>query len=74
MPTTNEVPPYCLNLTYADVVQLNQSFTFNLKDDTPIILGRYSARYDEVLRFGITNIKKEMRYKSFAVYMNFHDK
>lgn len=61
IPTTNEIAPHCLNLSYAHVVQLNQSFTFDLKEDTPIILGRYSARYDEVLRFGIDNIKKEMR-------------
>lgn len=61
IPSTNEVSPECLNLNRAQIVHLNETFTFNLKDDTPIILGRYSARYEEVLRYGIENVKKEMR-------------
>lgn len=61
IPPTSMIPDECVDLKNAKVIQLNQTFIFNPTDDVPLILGRYSARYEEVLHYGISRIKKELR-------------
>lgn len=62
IPATSTIPEDCVDLKDAKVIQLNQTFIFNPDDDSPLILGRYSARYEEVLHYGILRLKRELRW------------
>lgn len=61
IPSTFEIPDECIDLKNAEIIQLSETFGLNPNTNNPIILAMYSARYEEVLDFGIHRLKKEMR-------------